>query len=89
MNEAKNTPAIPIELAQKFKKRNLEKMTILSELNLMLSCDDKQSAKIYYNFISNIEQMPLAKRNVQLLVDNGVSLRSIESHAVVLTLPHS
>lgn len=84
-----NAPSTPIELAQKFKKRNLDKMTILRELNGILSCDDKQSAKIYYNFIDNIEQMPLAKANVQLLVDNGVSLGFIGSNAVVLTLPHS
>lgn len=85
-DEAKSAKEIPTHLAHQINKRNLEKLTILNELNVMLSCDDKTSAQIYFNFISNIKQLALAKKNVNSLTDNGVSLEFIRSNSVVLTL---
>lgn len=76
------------ELARKFTKRNLKKLNILNELNVMLSCDDIISAQIYYNFIDNIDQLALAKKNIELLIDNGVSLEFVRTNAVVLILPN-
>lgn len=87
MSEAKNAKRLPIELTQKFNKRNLEKLTILNELNAMLSCDDKISAQIYYKFVDSMEQLALAKKNIELFTDNGASLEFIQNNSVVLTLP--
>lgn len=88
MSEKKNAKEIPIELEHKINRRNLEKFTILNELNMMLSCDDKVSAEIYYNYIHIIDQIAPAKTNIGLLTDHGVSLGFIRSNAVVLTLPN-
>lgn len=87
-SEAKIAKALPIVLVQKFNKRNLEKSTILNELNAILSCDDKISAEIYYNFVSDMEQLSLAKKNIELFTDNGVSLEFIRNNSVVLSLPN-
>lgn len=87
-DEAKSAKGIHTELAHQINRRNLERLTILNELNEMLSCDGTTSAQIYYNFISNIEQLALAKKNIKFLIDNGVSLEFIQSNSVVLTLPN-
>ena len=87
MSEKKNAKEVPVGLAHKINRRNVEKLTILNKLNVMLSCDDKVSAEIYYNFIYNSDQIALANRNIQLLTDHGVSLEFIRSNAIVLTLP--
>lgn len=76
-------------MAHKINNRNLEKLTILNELNGMLSCDDKVSAQIYYNFIDNIKQLNLAKQIIEFLKGNGVSVEFIKTNSVVLTLPYS
>jgi len=72
---------------RKFDEGDLEKLTILDELNSVLSCDDKLSAKIYYNFINTIEQLNEAKKNIELLIKNKVSLEFIKENIVLLTLP--
>lgn len=86
MSEKKKAKEFPIDLVHKINRRNSEKLFILEELNVMLSCDDKVSTEIYYNFINNIDQIALAKANIRLLTDHGVSLEFIRSHPVVLTL---
>lgn len=90
MNEIKNknnSSQPSIELVDKIKKRNSEKSTIVIKLNEMLSCDDKLSAQIYYNFIDTVERLDLAKDNITFLIDENVSLECIKVNPVVLTLP--
>ncbi|KAJ6625704.1 Transcription termination factor, mitochondrial, partial [Pseudolycoriella hygida] len=78
---------MPVKLAHILKKRNLEKSLILSELNLLLQCDDKLSAQIYYDFVNTIEDLSLAKENMKLFTDYGLNVELIRRNFVVLTLP--
>lgn len=64
-----------------------EKLKIENELNEMLDCENEEAAAIYYKQISRFDQMDDAKRNIEFLQENGVSLKAITNNSMVLVVP--
>ncbi|XP_055301881.1 transcription termination factor, mitochondrial-like [Sitodiplosis mosellana] len=72
-------------------KENIEakgerKIRIENQLSEMLECDSEDAARIYYNQINHFDQIDSAKRNIEFLRSQGVSLETITSNSAVLAM---
>ena len=74
-------------MTEKLKKRNLEKSFITAELKVMLDCDHTDACELYYNHVNEIDELKLAKANIQYLLEKSVSVKIIRKYGFLLTLP--
>lgn len=70
----------------KIEPKTQRKIKIENKLNEMLECDSKDAAHIYYNQISNFDQIDSAKENIEFLMSQGISLETITANPAVLTM---
>lgn len=73
-------------LAEKLKRRNLIKATIVEDLKTLLQCGDTESSEIYYNYVNGINELETAKRNVKHLLKNKISLETIKENLFLLSM---
>lgn len=78
---------VKIDAKDKIEPQDSNKIRIENELNEMLECENEKSAYLYYNQISNVDQIDNAKQNIEFLRSQDVSLETITDTPAVLVMP--
>lgn len=76
-----------MELSEQLKKRNSDKCFIIETLKALLNCDDIESSELYYNHVSEIDELEWAKTNIQYLLGISVNRETIKKYGFLLAIP--